>query len=70
MACSVPTSGRYRQAATRAGSGLFVALFLRHFDKPRLAPYVPVVGPWRTAKTASCRRVELEAIRQMIRRYG
>jgi aminoglycoside phosphotransferase (APT) family kinase protein len=69
MACSVPTSGRYRQAATRAGSGLFVALFLRHFDKAQLAGHVPVVGSWRAANR-DLPDTELEAIRRMIRSYG
>ena len=69
MACSVPTTGRYRQAATKAGSGLFVALFLRHFDKSQLAGFVPVVGPWRTANR-ELPAGERDAIGQMIRRYG
>ncbi len=69
MACSVPTTGRYRQAATRAGSGLFVALFLRHYDRARLAAQVPVVGPYRAANR-QLPDAELEAIRRMVERYG
>jgi aminoglycoside phosphotransferase (APT) family kinase protein len=69
MACSVPTAGRYRQAATKAGSGLFVALFLRHYDKAELAAQVPAVGSWRTSNR-ELPDSELEAIRQMIRRYA
>lgn len=68
MACSVPTTGRYRQAATKAGSGLFVALFLRHYDKAQLAKRAPAVGAWR----ASHRELpddELDAIRRMIERH-
>jgi Ser/Thr protein kinase RdoA (MazF antagonist) len=69
MTCSVPTTGRYRQAATKAGSGLFVALFLRHFEKPQLAEFVPAVAAWRAANR-KLPDTELEAIRQMIRRYS
>ena len=68
MACSVPTAGRYRQVATKAGSGLFVALFLRHYDKAELAVRVPAVGTWRAANR-ELPDSELEAIRTMVQRY-
>jgi Ser/Thr protein kinase RdoA (MazF antagonist) len=68
MACSVPTTGRYRQAATKAGSGLFVALFLRHYDKEQLAEKVPAVGTWR-ASNRELPDHELEAIQRMVQRY-
>jgi aminoglycoside phosphotransferase (APT) family kinase protein len=69
MACSVPTSGRYRQAATKAGSRLFVALFLRHFDRDTIAPYVAGVGTWRAAHRALPPE-ERDAIGRMVERYG
>ena len=69
MACSVPTTGRFRQVATKAGSGLFVALFLRHYDKRQLAPHVAAVGTWRTGDR-KLPGTEREAILRMVRRYG
>ena len=61
MACSVPTTGRYRQAATRAGSRLFVSLFLRHYDRALLIPHVAAVGTWRSSHR-DLPQAELEAI--------
>jgi Ser/Thr protein kinase RdoA (MazF antagonist) len=69
MACSVPTSGRYRQAATKAGSRLFVALFLRHFERSALTPHVAGVGTWRSAHRV-LPATELDAIGHMVERYG
>jgi Ser/Thr protein kinase RdoA (MazF antagonist) len=69
MACSVPTTGRYRQAATRAGSRLFVSRFLRHYDRRLLAPHVAPVGTWR-ASHRNLPGTELEAIMEMVRRYS
>jgi Ser/Thr protein kinase RdoA (MazF antagonist) len=69
MACSVPTSGRYRQAATRAGSRLFVALFLRHYDRALIIPRLGEVGTWR-AGHRNLPPVELEAIRRMVAEGG
>ena len=69
MACSVPTSGRYRQAATRAGSRLFVALFLRHYDRATLVPHVAAVGMWRAGHRV-LPPTELAAIKQMVEKYG
>jgi Ser/Thr protein kinase RdoA (MazF antagonist) len=69
IACSVPTTGRFRQAATKGGSGLFVSLFLRHYDRALLEPHVAPVGRWRS----SHRRLpdtEREAIGEMVERYG
>jgi aminoglycoside phosphotransferase (APT) family kinase protein len=67
MACSAPVTGRYRQAVTAAGRGLFVASFLRHYERPALAAQLPTVGAMRL----SHRRLpaaELEAIEQMMQR--
>jgi aminoglycoside phosphotransferase (APT) family kinase protein len=69
MACSVPTSGRYRQAVTRAGSRLFVALFLRHYDRAQIIPSLGEVGTWR-AGHRNLPPVELEAIRRMVAEAG
>ena len=65
MACSVPTTGRYRQAATQAGSRLFVALFLRHYDRAQITPHVDKVGAWR-AGHRNLPEAELEAIRRIV----
>jgi aminoglycoside phosphotransferase (APT) family kinase protein len=69
MACSVPTTGGYRRAVTRAGSRLFVALFLRHFGRAELAPHLAAVGAWRLAHRA-LPPSEHEAIRRMVARAG
>ncbi len=69
MACSVPTTGSYRQAATKAGSRLFVSRFLRHYDRARLVPYVAEVGTWRTAHR-NLPHTELEAIARTVDRYS
>jgi len=69
IACSVPTTGRYRQAATKAGGRLFVALFLRQYDRAALVPHVARVGKWR-ASHRILPETEREAIARMIDRYG
>lgn len=69
MACSVPTTGRTRQIAAKAGGRLFTALFLRHYDRAALIPHVAEVATWRTANRNLPTR-ELEAIERMAHRYG
>jgi Ser/Thr protein kinase RdoA (MazF antagonist) len=69
MACSVPTTGRWRQAATRAGNRLFVALFLRHYDRAQIAPWLREVGTWR-AGHRNLPPTELAAIQRMVGERG
>jgi hypothetical protein len=69
MACSVPTTGRYRQAATRAGSRLFVARFLRHYDRAELTPHLARLGAWRSSHR-TLPPGELEAIQGMVAEHG
>jgi Ser/Thr protein kinase RdoA (MazF antagonist) len=69
MACSAPVAGRYRQAVTTAGRGLFVARFLRHYERPALAVQLPTVGAMRLSHRV-LPAGELEAIEQMVQRRG
>ena len=70
MACSVPTTGRYRQAAARAGGRLFVALFLRHYDRARSSRTWRAVATWRTRAPQPSARPSSKRSEQMVDRYG
>ena len=67
LACSVPTTGRYRQALTVAGRGLFVKLFLRHYERPALTAQLSTVGALRRTQRV-LPAAELEAIDRMVER--
>jgi aminoglycoside phosphotransferase (APT) family kinase protein len=69
MACSTPTTGGYRQAATRAGQGAFTALFLRHFERRELKAHLGAVGRYRLANR-NLPTSELAAIRRLMERQA
>jgi Ser/Thr protein kinase RdoA (MazF antagonist) len=69
LTCSVPTTGRYRQALTVAGRGLFVKRFLRHYERSALTAQLPTVGALRRSHRV-LPAAELEAIDRMVERRG
>jgi Ser/Thr protein kinase RdoA (MazF antagonist) len=66
LACSLPPRGRVRRAASLAGRRLFVARFLRAFDRAALAAHLEAAGAYRLSRRLPAE--ELEAIARMVER--
>jgi aminoglycoside phosphotransferase (APT) family kinase protein len=69
LACSLPTTGLYRRALSRAGRGVFLYFFLRRFDRGELLERIEAMGAYR-ASNRTLPRSELEAIRRLVGRLA
>jgi aminoglycoside phosphotransferase (APT) family kinase protein len=67
LACSLPVDAGYRRVVSRAGRGVFVRLFLAHFDRPEIAAHLPAAGAYRVAYR-TLPESELEAIAALLER--
>jgi aminoglycoside phosphotransferase (APT) family kinase protein len=65
IACSTPTTGRYRQALSRAGRGLLLRAFLKRFDRAEIAAHLQAAGTYRLANR-TLPGSEYDAIRRVI----
>jgi aminoglycoside phosphotransferase (APT) family kinase protein len=65
MACSLPPEDPLKRAVTLGGRRLFLALFLRGYDRRELGVQLPVVGDYRLANR-TLPRGELESIRRVV----
>jgi Ser/Thr protein kinase RdoA (MazF antagonist) len=67
LACSLPPADLLKRAVTLGGRRLFLALFLRHYERADLCAHLPAIGDYRASK-----RVlppgELESIRRTVSR--
>jgi aminoglycoside phosphotransferase (APT) family kinase protein len=69
LACSLPPSSALRRAASLAGRRLFLDLFLRRFERDRVAAQLGSAGAYRLAN----RRIppaEVEAVSRLLKRLG
>jgi Ser/Thr protein kinase RdoA (MazF antagonist) len=69
LACSLPPAGVLKRAASLAGRRLFLALFLRRFEKARILNQLGSAGAYRLAS----RRIpatEVEAVSKLLKRLG
>jgi Ser/Thr protein kinase RdoA (MazF antagonist) len=69
LACSLPPTGALKRAASLAGRRLFLALFLRRFEKARVLSQLGPAGAYRLAS----RRIpatEVEAVSKLLERLG
>jgi aminoglycoside/choline kinase family phosphotransferase len=67
IACSSPTTGRYRQALAAFGRGLLLRSFLRRFDQAELERHLASAGEYRLANR-ELPEGERAAIRALITR--
>jgi aminoglycoside phosphotransferase (APT) family kinase protein len=69
LACSLPPSGVLKRAASLAGRRLFLALFLRRFDKARVSSRLGPAGAYRLANR-KIPATEVEALSKLLKRLG
>jgi len=69
LACSTPTTGVVRQAASQVGRQLFLKRFLSRFDRDRLLLHMEAAGAYRLAHRTLPQQ-ELDAIRRQLVELG
>ena len=67
LACSLPPHGLWRLSVSVAGRGLFVSLFLRHFDRAELAANLESAAAYRLGTRRLPQR-ELDAVARFARK--
>jgi aminoglycoside phosphotransferase (APT) family kinase protein len=67
LACSLPPEDLLKRAVALGGRRLFLALFLRHYDRAMLRPHLPRLAEYRST-TRTLPRGELDSIARVVSR--